>query len=258
MLNELEEMCVAGYNESEGILREGEPDCRICKNKRQIAVVTISRGEAYQAFADCQCVKLVQSLRRIQKSGLADQLKKCTFDNFETKHGFQKTLLGKAKEFLQDGAENWFVTLGQTGCGKTHICTAVCGELLNRGYSVRYVRWAVELKRIKALVNDYYEYSKAIEDIFSNDVIYIDDIFKRGKTSDGKLARPTDADVKLAFEIIDTANAFGKTLIISGEDLRKSLIDIDEAITGRIFQKAGDFLVQVTADGTKNFRLAIE
>lgn len=255
MLDEMDKLIMKDYNESEGTLREGEPDCRVCKNKRQVAEVFKARNGEYIVYSDCKCLKQVSALRRIQKSGLAEQLKQCRFDNYETKHDYQTILLGKAKDFLQNGARNWFVALGQTGCGKTHICTAICGELLNRGHSVRYVRWHYELKRIKGLAKNAEEYAEAMDDILKSEVIYIDDIFKRGKNPDGTLARPTDADVRLVFEIIDTASASGKTLIISGEDLRPALVDIDEAIAGRIIQKAGHFLVQITTGTGKNFRL---
>ena len=35
--------------------------------------------------------------------------------------------------------KGWFVTTGRSGAGKTHLCTAICGELLHRGLPVRYM-----------------------------------------------------------------------------------------------------------------------
>jgi len=257
MLNELEKMIMDNFNESEGVLREDEPNCPLCKNRRYFKKIESHRGDEYIVDAPCVCLRKIKSFRLCKRSGLAEQIKEFRFDNFTIDLAHQKKMFRTAQEFLKTGKRSWLVMLGQTGCGKTHICTAVCAELMNRGYSVRYMRWAVELKRLKGLAMDTYEYAKAVDEIFSSDVIYIDDIFKRGKKADGSPAYPTDADVKLAFEIIDTARALGKTLIISGEDILQGLINIDEAIAGRISQKAGQFLVQVNLATQKNFRLVV-
>jgi DNA replication protein DnaC len=145
-------------------------------------------------------------------------------------------------------AKKWFVILGQTGIGKTHICTAICGEAIKRNLSVKYLRWLVELRNVKMARDE--RRGDMLDDILGADVIYIDDLFKRGKGS-----KCTDADIRLAFELIDNARALRKIVLISGEDSWADLTDIDEAITGRLKQMCGEFTFQFGRDKDKNYRL---
>ena len=228
-----------------------EKDCYICKGAGGWSEKHMTELGEYDFWFTCSCVDRAKSMHRIKKSGLSGQIERFRFENFITEHDFQKNIFMLAGRFLATGLNRWFVALGKTGAGKTHICTAICGKLLEKGLSVAYVRWAVELKKLKMSAGKE-EYWEILDDLLVNDVIYIDDLFKRGKG-----AMPTDADVRIAFEIIDTAAAQGKMLIISGEDMLETLIDIDEAIAGRIKQKAGEFLVQIKGEG-KNYRLMEE
>jgi hypothetical protein len=67
--------------------------------------------------------------------------------------------------------------------------------------------------------------------------------------------RPTRADVNLAFEIINARGAANKITIISSECTLTDLIDIDEAVGGRIKQKCGAHCWSIDPDRSKNYRL---
>ena len=257
-LRALRASILQSYNQSwnnnpDGTPADGYPHCEKCRNKRRIMEMQTIRGNDYEFSQECDCMKQIRALRNIRQSGLEIRLNDCNFENFVRRAEHQKQMYNLAQEFLHSNAKNWFAVLGQSGAGKTHICTALCGELLKRGQSVKLLRWAVELKRIKMLGGGSDEYCCEIDKIFENDVIYIDDLFKRG----GGYA-PNDADVRLAFEIVDTAAALEKTLILSCEDTLRSLIDIDEATAGRIRQQCGKYLLQIPRDQTKNYRLTNE
>ena len=78
-------------------------------------------------------------------------------------------------------------------------------------------------------------------------MLYIDDLFKQSIIS--------DADVKLAFEIIDYRARNNLTTVISSELNVNELIEIDEALGGRIIQLTRGNRYIIAKDRNKNYRL---
>ena len=71
------------------------------------------------------------------------------------------------------------------------------------------------------------------------EVLYIDDLFKTGRNPDGSEPKPTAADINAAFEIINYRyNNPALLTIISSELNEDELLDIDEAVGGRIFERS--------------------
>ena len=195
---------------------------------------------------ECACMAKRRSLRHIQESGLYDLLEDYTFDKYKTPEPWQAAAKQKAQAYLTDHAGKWFVACGTVGSGKSHLCTALCGAFLEAGKEVRYMRWRDDSTQIKAAVTDDYEYARLINPLKKADVLYIDDLFKGGQ--------PTDADKKLAFEIIDYR--YGKRslpTIISGERTVNELLAIDEAVGSRVVERCKGYCITVT--GNKNWRL---
>ena len=88
-------------------------------------------------------------------------------------------------------------------------------------------------------------------------VLYIDDLFKIGKGQDGRKQRPTSADVNLAFEILNYRyNKPTCITIISSELYAEDILDIDEAIGSRIYERAK--IVNISNDRAKNQRIKNE
>jgi DNA replication protein DnaC len=82
-------------------------------------------------------------------------------------------------------------------------------------------------------------------------VLYIDDFWK---TQQG--TNPTPADVHLAFEIINYRYQDKKCVtIISCERTVKELMQIDETVGSRIFERSKDYRLEIERDSAKNFRL---
>ena len=104
-------------------------DCPKCKNKGAIAVL----GEHDNKFAldivMCDCTKIRKTIQLMKQSGLEEMLKKYKLDDFETDESWQKTIKAKAMGFLQVPVGMFFIG-GQSGCGKTFICTAIARKLL--------------------------------------------------------------------------------------------------------------------------------
>lgn len=85
-------------------------------------------------------------------------------------------------------------------------------------------------------------------------ILYIDDLFKTGRAADGS-CNPTQADVRLAYEIIDYRYRCNLPTIISTERTPLGLLEIDQATGGRIKEMAGKNLFTIDTDMKRNYRL---
>ena len=221
-------------------------DCKACLNKGYVKLV---KG-GYEIMRECECKPIRDTMRRIERSGLKRQLELCRFDNFKTPNDWQEKIKEKAVRYVTEH-DGWFYAGGQVGCGKTHLCTAIVGELIKQGKSARYMLWRDEIVAIKANVNNHSEYVGAMDGLKKAEVLYIDDFFK---TEHG--TKPTAADVNVAFEIINFRyNDPELITVISSEKTLNDLLDIDEAVGSRIFQKSQKYCAIVNKSNDKNYRM---
>lgn len=243
--SEYEQLRCSWGNAAAGSLRG--LDCPVCRNKGYI-LTTDANGA--QNCVECACMKKRRSLRLIENSGLADALTRYTFDSFETPEPWQKEMKERALAFLAEGGGAWFMAAGAVGSGKSHICTALCGALLDAGLEVRYMLWRDESARLKALVNDAEAYGRAVEPLKTARVLYIDDFLK---TQTGR--EVTAADVNLAFEILNARYLNSRlTTVLSAEKSVEDILNIDEAVGSRIFERCRGYYVYLSGGG-KNWRL---
>ena len=250
-----EQFKVDGLNATEGKRHEEDGyNCPICKNKGWIVrLVEEENGTFYQVCSDCKCVEIRNSIMRMKRSGLKDIIKDYTFEKFEALEQWQKIIKNAAVDYAKN-PEGWFFLGGQSGAGKTHLCTAICREFLLSGKSVKYMLWRDDIVKIKGAVTDSVEYSKLIDEFKRVDVLYIDDLFKTGKSAGNTFQKPTGADINVAFEIINYRyNNPALLTIISSELTEDELIDIDEAIGGRIYERAKAFTIGKSRD--RNYRI---
>lgn len=201
---------------------------------------------------ECKCMEIRRNIERMKASGLTSLMKNYTFSTFIDKTPWQKSILESAKEYLFDNNREWFFIGGQVGCGKTHICTAMTLEFMNRGIAARYMLWRNEVIQIKAVVMDDEAYAKAVNPLKTIPVLYIDDFFK---TERGK--KPTTAEINIAFEILNSRyNNQDLITIISSELHMDDLLDIDEAVGSRIYQRTKRYCINISYDRAKNYRLS--
>ncbi len=205
-------------------------DCPTCLNRGVIYEVA---ADGYLSARDCGCMAVRRSLALIERSGLKSVLESCTFDSWKCQEPWQATLAEKLRQWAEH-PEGWLYLSGRPGTGKTHICTAVCGELLRRGIPVRYLRWRDFSVEAKALIGDAQAYQRMVEPAKTVEVLYIDDLFKGGSV-------PTAGDVNLAFEIINVRYSDrGLLTVFSSERTLNDLLDIDEALGSRIRERTGN------------------
>lgn len=250
-----EQFKVDGLNNTVGNRdQEDGYDCKVCKNKGFVAkLIEIGDGTYSHCMTDCTCVEVRNSIMRMKRSGLKDIIKDYTFDKFIASEPWQKSIKEAAMEYAENPV-GWFLLCGQSGAGKTHLCTAICRKFLLSGRRVRYMLWRDDIVKIKGAVTDSEEYCKLIDEFKRVDVLYIDDLFKTGKAPDGGSLKVTGADINVAFEIINFRyNNPGLLTIISSELTEDELIDIDEAIGGRIYERAKAFTIGKSRD--RNYRI---
>ena len=217
----------------------GGYDCPECGNTG-----TITRQENGQLFTrECKCMAIRRSLRRIRNSGMIDMLSRYTFENYQAKDSVRAKIKGQAELFTQIDS-GWFYIFGKSGSGKTHICTAICSKFIESGTEVYYMSWRDESVNLKNSITDSEVYEEKMRKLKTVKVLYIDDFFK---------GNPSEADIRLAFEIVNARyNDIGLRTIISSELDMKKLLSIDEALGGRIYERARGFVI---SSPNENWRL---
>lgn len=232
------------YNNSEGNLKF--VDCKICKNKGYIQHI----DENFHTYlTECECMVKRHSVGRLLKSGLGNTIEHCTFDSYTVQNQWQKRVKDTALEYISDTSGSWFYIGGQSGCGKTHICTAISVALINQGRTLKYEIWRNLFHQLQSLQFDKDgKYSDKLNELQSVDVLYIDDFMKSIDKS------KINTELNFAFEIINARYIADKSTIISSELLIDQLNSLDNAIAGRIVEKSGRFTISVSG-GEKNSRL---
>ena len=96
----------------------------------------------------CHCLKEALIRETIASSGIGDLLDKQTFESFdlewyrydEKTYELMKRNVNAAKAFVRDfgSVKKNLLLIGTTGSGKTHISTAIAGEVIRKGYDVIY------------------------------------------------------------------------------------------------------------------------
>lgn len=251
------------YNRTAGTLHLVDGyDCKICNNRGNTCYIG-RRNSAmiYETYPPCKCMEIRQSIWRMKHSGFGDALEKCTFEKFRVSTEWQGKMLETAKSYCtsEDGAASgrWLFFGGAVGCGKTHICTAVTKELLKQ-WPAHYMSWPSESDKIKAIINDDEEYTKALNRLKEIDVLYIDDFFKPVHDDFGRLLPPTPADVRLAYKILNHRYVNRSVTIISSERYLSELMDIDDATASRIAERSRGFCLTLGREREKNYRMKKE
>lgn len=222
-------------------------DCPICLNKGFIRRKKDENGENTidnSYLIQCKCMNQRKCIENTKKSGLGDLLENRIKD-YQAYSDITKKVKKAAVNYLQTNSKLWFCVLGQSGSGKTHLCSAICNELLKRGHVVIYSSWNTFVSEYKHSIRNG-DNIEMIEKLQTCEVLYIDDLFKGSQS---------DFDVKnIAYDIINYRYNNNLTTIISSEYLLDDLLDIDAAIAGRIKEKCREYIFEIVGND-HNFRL---
>lgn len=218
--------------------------CKICNDKK--VITKIGENGLLEIVGECECVKKEYYKKIIENSGLKEKLKECTFDTFDDYTPALKYTKTIAKRFVTDESAEVLLLLGKSGTGKTHLATAVCGELLNK-YSkpIRYARYREMVQELKALTLDLEGRREVMDRYKLIRYLYIDDLFKN-------MDHRYETEKQLIFEILDYRYSKHLKTIITSEYTMNQLLDTDEAMAGRLGERAEGYIVNFSK--TKNYR----
>ena len=244
---DFEQIKVDGFNEAEGNLKFY--DCPKCKNKGFIMRVEFNEDtqEYYSAGSECSCMHIRRTMADAQKSGLGNYIN-MRIEDYKDLNQWQKNVKGKVVKYMGEDNDRWFVALGQSGSGKSMICSIIANDLLlNKNKKVLYVTWTDFISKLKRdmMGDNTNEVSDYLEEIKNVEVLYLDEILKKYN----------ETDLKYLVEIINHRYINGLKTIISSERLVDELLDIDEATMGRMVEMSGEFLINIAKDRSKNYRL---
>jgi len=199
---------------------------------------------------ECDCVEMARNKKRLRDSGLEQLAARCTFDSYAAEHQWQAAVKNKALDYLRDYKSKSFFISGQSGSGKTHVCTAISNEIMKNRGRLKYFQWVKDGTRLKQIVNEPALYEKEIEALVDMPFLYMDDLFKQEVTA---------ADIRLVYEIINGRYIADRPTIISSERnlafLRKVRGGDGEAIAGRIYEACGkgEYCIELSGSD-KNLR----
>ena len=240
------QMKADGENRKPGDLRGY--DCPKCLNKGHIFKPKADGGVI---SAECSCMKIRRCVQKMEASGLREVIKTYTFDAYQDREAWQTTVKRGAMAYA-DKPEGWLLFCGQSGSGKTHLCTATSRHLLLAGKEVRYMPWRQDARELKAM--DPNKQVEELKKLQIAEILFIDDLYKAGRSADGS-CNPTAADVNLAFDIINYRYTKRLITIISTERYPAELVEIDEAIGGRIVEMAQGHTYCIEKKQGRNYRL---
>lgn len=240
-MDKLTQMQIEESNKQEGRLKGY--DCPLCKNKGVIYMAD-DNGQIYAR--ECECMTTRAMLQNVKLSGLENYINK-KFEDYKTAEQWQRDIYCKAVKYIKDSGNKWFVIAGQSGSGKTLICSIIANELLfNQRKRVIYLTWTDFVGKVKRNLMGEKALSadKDIEKAKNAEVLFIDEFLKTH----------TEADMKYIVEIINYRYAKQLKTIITSELSADELIKIDEAMTGRIVEMSGEYLSFISKDINKNQR----
>ncbi|MCI6692528.1 MAG: ATP-binding protein [Clostridium sp.] len=160
----------------------------------------------------------------------------------------------KSFDEIKSTRENGFALLGQPGAGKTHIVLAIGKALLEKKVSVVYMPYLEVIKELKALAMYQEDYEKLLSRYTRAKVLIIDDLFK-DKVKKGRVAAElSETDMKHIYPILNYRYLNYLPTIISSECTPSMLLELDEALGGRILETTGKRF-SLTFKDNCNYRL---
>lgn len=133
-------------------------DCPLCLNRGYTTHLS-EAGE--EIVRECECMVQRRSVARLKKSGLSDMIQRYTFSTWQTPERWQIQAKARAEKYVAE-RRGWFLASGRSGSGKTHLCTAICAELLKANMETRYMLWRDVAVQAKAAVTDDEEYDRIV------------------------------------------------------------------------------------------------
>lgn len=235
-------MQIDSFNATSGT----QTDCTKCNGRGYIANLHEEDGRFYMVLSECDCMYKKRILAKAKASGTEPLLRK-SFDNFIAGNDWQKNIKNLAMENAK--TNDWFYIGGQSGSGKTHICSAITNYQSSNQIRVKYMVWTDEINKLKS-----FEDTSLMDGLKRVECLYIDDLFKKARAADGfpNLSPP---DIEKTWELLNFRYLNKLKTIISSELTLDVILRIDESLGSRIKQSAGKYVITIDKSKDKNVRM---
>jgi DNA replication protein DnaC len=217
--------------------------CEVC---RDIGMVQTERG----TWKECECQVIEKAKRRMENSGLRPDQRTLTFSTYKCYDETTSKAATECKQYvinydtIKTSTENSLCLLGNAGAGKTHLAVSIATNLINRKENpvpVVYMPYLETMQELKTCVLDEEYYFKLSMRYKDAKLLIIDDLFK-DKVRNGRLIGAiTEPDMKHIYPIINYRYLNNLPFVISSECTPEMLMELDEALAGRIIQKSRNF-----------------
>ncbi|MGI6171896.1 MAG: ATP-binding protein [Butyricicoccus sp.] len=199
----------------------------------------------------CFCVKyrLRGVIDRIKSSGVSPSWLEKQFGSFEAESDWQKAMLDTAVTYAEKETNDWLLICGQTGCGKTHITTAILTELIASGHRGKFLRWCDFVQRIPPAYFSESKFNDVFDKYASAGLLVLDDLFKKSRGGN-----VTEREFGISWNLIDRLYDGGSRVIISTEKSLDELFALDESLTGRIVERCNGNILEVQHGNGRNYR----
>lgn len=210
-------------------------------------------------YKKCSCAEMDYIKRLWENYGVkADEVKSVSeykpYDNL-TRVFKQKAIYYIDNfEQISGSLENSFGAFGQSGAGKSHVVISIGSALVKRKIPVVYMPYLEIIRELKAnSMNE--EYYSALSNRYKRaKVLVIDDLYKDKVKNNELVGKLTEVDMKHIYPILNFRYTNKLPTIFSTECTPEMLINLDEALAGRILESCGDFIT--TFQGPEfNYRL---
>lgn len=217
-------------------------------------------------WTECECAKIRKINQLIKSSAITEEFQKMGFKNFSTEgvcEEVKRMVLTASRYFknyhsIKNERVNSVLFIGQPGCGKTHLLTAVSNGLM-REYQVPVLYFPFKDGMNNIAANDFERKHDIMQQMKEVDVLFVDDLFKPigGKLEYDKDGKPKvikwQADI--LYEVFNYRYLNKLPMLVSTELTLEELMLIDEGTMSRVFQMAEDYAVTVEKDMRNNYRL---
>ncbi|UED79207.1 ATP-binding protein [Lysinibacillus sp. CD3-6] len=252
------------YSETTVAIEEPNYNCPKCKDTGSYLIRKKNgyyiRGVEVEQdyYVVCECSRILKINKLIKSSAITKAFQKMSLKNFSTDNVHPKVveMKSKAKQYyaafeeIRGFRQNSIMLIGQPGCGKTHLLTAISNYLMHtKQVPVLYFPYKDGLNNIAA--NNFERKNEIMDRMKEVDVLFIDDLFK----PIGGKVNVKSWQTEIIFEVVNSRYLSNKPLLISSELSLDDMLYIDEALTSRLFEMSQDFIVTIEKDKKANYRL---
>ena len=219
-------------------------ECSKCKDKE---IITHNKQQLDEYHEWCECHWKKEVIRELSKSGISRKQMEMRFKDFVTDDSdkdvqtLREDMKHKATEFYSSPAGMFFAG-GNTGGGKTTICTLVAKNVASKFKGFVYMKWTDEMQKASKQFGEldpmYWEKVKNI------DVLYIDDFLKNkqakrygSEDEDYHILRDVkEFEYDYAFNLIKYRADNEKVTIVSSEYSLSEIERFNAALQGRMIE----------------------